>query len=646
MRSIRIVTSGAALIAAMASASAQTARTDPHVHPLSLLVINGEAIVEPSHVVADRPAAMQGTARPAAYVDAPNAMLASPPAVDFSASAPNERAHLMVRSPAAAAEPLRPATVPTPASQSSVPIMAAALEPPAEKPRGAQIWRLLIGALGGAAISAALVWFLKRKGAGRANLTTRRKEEAEQAMRSHPASAFDNRRDNQASAYDKRWDDSGERREADPPWRHNQAPGYDGRRPSSNQRQETDPRWRHDQASQYNSRWDSRERRKGSQPRVYKPAASAYDWLWDALKDAEETDQTGGHNAASASGDVRDARPSSAPPVRSNSLDELGTTLPRAAETRQRDAGKVRYESLEQEITSLLGRPTGKNSQERKADQPSGDNAASTFDAVGDAFTEWEAGDHPSSHSAVSPYDAVRSAQPRSAPPVELNPLKLDTTRADSGEKFYDSDEITSLLGRSTGKYSRRGKADRPSGRNTASAYDAVRGALRWRDDDDQPSGPNRASTPDEVLDDVVRKWAQAGQPGGGGSASAYDAVRDALGEAEEVDQPSNPNRPSTADEALGDALRKWAQADQPGGRSSASAYDAVRDAPSETEEVDQPGGQGSASAYDAVRDALSETEEVDQPSGPNRASTADEALGDAVRKWARGKPRHRYKRL
>jgi hypothetical protein len=326
---------------------------------------------------------------------------------------------------------------------------------------------------------------------------------------------------------------------------------------------------------------------------------------------------------------VRDARPRSALPVEPNPIDELNTKPPRAAEPQQRDAGEMHYESLEQEITSLLGRPIGKNSQKQKTDQSSADNTVSDYDAGGDAFPEWEAADQPSSHSAVSSPNAVLGARPRLAPPVELDPLEFGTTtraveswRPNSGEKTYDSfeQEITSLLGRSTGKNSRTKKADQLTGRNADAAYDAVRDALSEAEEVDQPSRHNRPSTADEALGDAPREWAQADQPGDRDSASAYDAVRDALSEAEEVDQPGRPNSAFTADEALGDALRERAQADRPGGRDSASAYD-------------------------AVRDALDEAEGVDQPSRAYRASTADEALGDVLNKWVQADQRRRYKR-
>ena len=62
---------------------------------------------------------------------------------------------------------------------------------------------------------------------------------------------------------------------------------------------------------------------------------------------------------------TRDARPISMPrsatPVEPSPLDDFGTTPPRAAETRQPNAGKMLYDSLEQEMASLLGRPSGKS---------------------------------------------------------------------------------------------------------------------------------------------------------------------------------------------------------------------------------------------------------------------------------------------
>jgi hypothetical protein len=585
MRSVRIAMSGAVLVAAMASASAQTARTDPHAYPLPVV-----------------PSAVAG------------------------------------------AEQVRPATVPTPASQSSV--LVAVREPLTERLQGARIWRLLLGALGGGALGAAIVWFLMRLATGRDRLTPRRKEGAGQAIRSHWAPADDNRGDDRASAHDRRPDDSGDWQKANPAWRHNQASGSDARRAGSRGSDETGARWRDDQASGsdarrggpresdetsrrwsqdqdfgYNSRSDSRERLKGVQPRGYKAAASAYDDLWDALRDGEETGR-------SLSDIVRDARPRSAPPVQPNPPDELGTTPLRPAETRQSNAGKKLYDSLEQQITSLLGRPIGKNSQRQKADQPSDDAAASAHDSVHDALTG-EAANQPRSHDAVSARDAVRDAWPRSTPPIERNLLELDTSppsavesrRRNAGRALYDSleDQITSLLGRSAGKNSRREKADQPSGRNAASAYDAVRDALGGREEADQPIGRSAASAHDIVFDALGETEETTHQPSGRIAASAYDAVRDALSEGEEMDPPT--------------------------GRDTASVHDAVRDALGEADEIDQPSGRNVASAYDAVRGAQSGGEEVDQPSGHSRAS-ADEALSAAVREWKRSDPSRRYKRF
>jgi flagellar protein FliO/FliZ len=61
----------------------------------------------------------------------------------------------------------------------------------------------------------------------------------------------------------------------------------------------------------------------------------------------------------------RDVRPistlRSAAPAEPTLLDDLSATPPRAVEIRQPNAGKMLYDSLEQEMASLLGRPTGKN---------------------------------------------------------------------------------------------------------------------------------------------------------------------------------------------------------------------------------------------------------------------------------------------
>jgi hypothetical protein len=167
MWSFRIAVGGAVLIAAMASASAQTAWTDPHADPL--LVINQGPNVGRPPIVNDKPApktsaktskgvvtarsrlaslgnavrpqaaatrsravsqgnaaVKQGSAWPSAYADAPNSMgklpLALPPAVDPVADAPKESGHLVVGSRVAPVEQVR---LLTDAPQLSVPIMVA-----------------------------------------------------------------------------------------------------------------------------------------------------------------------------------------------------------------------------------------------------------------------------------------------------------------------------------------------------------------------------------------------------------------------------------------------------------------------------------------------------------------------------------------
>src|ERR1700683_655364 len=77
MWSIRIAMGGAVLVAAMASANAQTARTDPHAGPLPLLEINQQPVAEPSPVVADEPA-RQTDAKPRKGIAATRSQRASP----------------------------------------------------------------------------------------------------------------------------------------------------------------------------------------------------------------------------------------------------------------------------------------------------------------------------------------------------------------------------------------------------------------------------------------------------------------------------------------------------------------------------------------------------------------------------------------
>ena len=717
MWSIRIALGGAVLVAVTASASAQTARTDPHAGPLPLIVINQGPIVEPSPVVGDDPAqrtsakpkksiaatpsrpvspgsatrpqaaatrsrtvpqgngaVTQGTAGPAAFA-APDPMLAPLPGLGLPADPLERPAHLVVPSP--------------------VPTMVAAPDAPTRKSQGGNTPWLLLGTLGGGVVGAAIVWFLVSLRKGRARLTRRREEEADQPARHHVASAYDNGRDVRVPEYDERRDDAREWAETNPPWRDNRASAYDRRQDDG----ETDPRWA---APAYDAVRDALgERQQAGRPRSRSVAptydtvrdslgetleadqpstgnaVSAYDGFFDALRDGEEGDQPSGGIAASADDAVRDARLRSAPPTAPKLLDQRGTTPPGAAKTRRRNADKVLYDSLEQEITSLLGRPVGKKSQKEEVDQPGGHNAASAYSAVRDALGESKEADQPSSHDAAFADDAVGDARPRSATPAESNPLdQLDTTppgaaerrQPNAGKTLYDSLEQTlaRLLGRSTGKNSQREEADHPSGRKAATAFDAVRDALGKSEEAVQPGGRKAASVYDGIRD-ALTKSEEADQPSGGNAASAYDAVRDALSESEEADQPSERNAASAYD-AVRDALternarprsatpaeskpgttpprvaerrepnagktlhdsfeRSMAsllgrstgnssqseEANRPGGRNAASAYDGVRDALTERDEVDQPSGHNAASAHDAGRDALTEQEEADE---------------------------------
>jgi hypothetical protein len=189
----------------------------------------------------------------------------------------------------------------------------------------------------------------------------------------------------------------------------------------------------------------------------------------------------------------------------------------------------------------LLGRPNGKNSRRREAE--------------------------PNGRVAAAPHDTIRDARRRSVTPTELNPVdqlrttpsraaearqpKADKTLSDSLEQ-----EITSLLGRPTGRNSQWESADQPGQRNAGSAYDAVRDALRESEAPHQPIGYDAASARDS-------EWVEVDQSSIYDADSPYDAVRDALAEIEEADAPS--------------------------GYHATSAYDAVRDALEETKEVDQP---------------------------------------------------------
>ena len=648
MWSIRIALGGAVLVAAMASANAQTARMDPHAGPLPLLEINQQPVAEPSPVVADEPARQtdvkprkgiaatrsqraspspgnaarpqatatrsrasqrvaQGTAWPAAYADAPSPKETFPLASPSAPDPPKEPAHLVLPSALAAAEQVRPATVRTPSPQPSVPTMVVTPEAPARIPQGANTSWLVLGTLSGGVVGGIVtVWFLMGLRTARARTTPRRTDAADEPARQNRASADDSRRDDRALEYDEGLEESEEWGQTNPPWRDNRASVGDDRLARSEQSEETGPPWRRNRTSAHNKHRDDKE----SDPRRVAPAydavrvalrerreappssrnvASAYDAFFDALRETEEADQPSDRDAASAYDAVRDARPPSATPAASDLPDQLGTTPQRAADTRQRDAGKMLYVSLEQEMTSLLGRPTGKKED-----------------------------DHLSGGSAASAYGDVRHRRPGSATPAEFNPLDrprtaprraAQTRQPNATKTFYDSleQEITSLLGRRTGKNAPNEEADQASGRKAASAYDAVRVALRKRQEADQPSGYNAASVYDAVTD-VLGEMEAADQASAHTAAFAYDGVRDALGETEEADQPIG---------------------------YTAASYDAVRDTLGEAEKADRPSGYNAASAYDAVRDALSERAEVYQPSGGNAASTDDDALRDSLREWA-----------
>jgi hypothetical protein len=587
-------------LAAISPASPGNA-TQPHAAATRSRVSQGNAAVA------------QGTAWPAAYADAPNPKrtfpLTLPPALDFPADAPKEPTHLVVPSPVAAAEQVRPATVPTPAPQPSVPTMVVVPEAPARSLHEANTSWLLLGTLGGGVVGIAIVWFLVRLQTGRARPTPRRKEEADQSMRHNWASADDNRRDDRAPEYDKRWDDSQEWGETNPPWRDNRASAYDDRWAGSRESEEINAPRRHNRASAYDRRRDDEEtnrrwgtpaydavrdalgeRQEADQPRG-RNAASAYDGFFDALTEREEADQPSARNAASADDAVRDAWPGSVTPDAPNSLDQLGTAPPGSAKTRRRNADKMLYDSLEQEITSLLGRPIGKSSQREEADQPSSDNAAFADDAVDDARPR------SATRATSNPLDELGTTPPRAA----------ETRRPNAGRILYDSFEqnIASLLGRSTVNSSQSGEADRPSGRNAATVYDAVRDALTEREEADQSSGHN--------------------------AASDYDAIRDAR------PRSATPSESNPLDQ-LGTAPPRVAETRQPNAgktlydgfeRSMASLLGRSTGNSSQSEEADRPGGRNAATAYEAVRDALGEKQRADQPSGYH-AAAAYEAVRDA----------------
>lgn len=224
MWSVRIATSGVVLAVAMVSAAAQPARTSPPGDPLPLLIINQGPIVEPSPIVADKPArqapakprksvaatrprpaparraaAAHGPAPwPAAYADTPSPMTASPlaslpasasakpvtklvakpgrnkptgdgvvdwddvNALDRAADGPKTAMPLAAASAVTQPQRAVAAMVPVPASQPTMPTMVATPEPdPATSGSGSSwISQATGGALGGGAVGAAIVWLL------------------------------------------------------------------------------------------------------------------------------------------------------------------------------------------------------------------------------------------------------------------------------------------------------------------------------------------------------------------------------------------------------------------------------------------------------------------------------------------------------
>ena len=586
-----------------------------------------------TRTVSGRPrnaAVTRGTVSPAAYADAPNITtalpLASPQALDLSAGVRNAPAQFVPPSPIALSETVTTATAPTPAPQPGVPTMVAEPEPRAASRQGAGTPWLLLGTLGGGVVGAAIVWLIVGSRTARAGPMPRREEKADQAVRHQPAFAYDNRRsdpplgarDNEestqprgydlASTYDNRRDDrasaSAERQPYSREWqnvgrpsRHDRASAYDRRRDDSGEWETADPRGGDNQASAHDDRWpDSGVRKRTELPWV----ASAHDAVSHALEEIEEADKAIGRNAASAHDAIRDAPPHSATPVEPNPLYELGTTLPLTTQTRRSNTDKMLYVSLEQEITSLLGRPIGQSPRREEAHEPSGRKAAPASDDVRDSRSRWETpagpnpfdglgaaapretrqrksgntlyddleqeaaalsrrpggrnsqregGETPRGRNAASAYESVSRARPRLERLAEPDPFdelgaavpRSVKARQSSAEKrFFDSleEEITSLLGRRTNKNSQMGEFDQPRGRKATSVFDAVRDALRERREADEPSGYNAASVYDTVHD-ASGEWSEADQPSGFNTASAYDAVRDALSESEEADQPS-----------------------------------------------------------------------------------------------------------
>jgi len=332
------------------------------------------------------------------------------------------------------------------------------------------------------------------------------REYSNQPSNNDLSSAYENRRYDPASAHAERGRYSRERPEGGAPWRNDRDSSNANDWSHSRETQNLAPRWgrtrtpvhgpdRRPAAFAHDAVSDELgERQKASRPGI-RNAGSAYDSFFDALRDGTEADLPSDHNAASPDDPVGDASTPSATPAQSNPLDQLDTTPPVARKRRRRDAGERLYEGLELKMASLLGRATGKDSyreeaerasvrkptsaydavshalrarqeadqagERAEADQLGGHNAASAYDAIGDALGESEDAHQPSGHDAPSAYDAVRDAL------------------AETPEE-----------------------GDQPNRHNAASAYDAVRDALGESEEADQPEGHNPAPTVGASLED------------------------------------------------------------------------------------------------------------------------------------------------
>jgi hypothetical protein len=677
MWSIRIAMSGAALVAAMANASAQTARTDPQAGPLPLLVINQGPIVDPSPVVADKPpqtsakskergtatrsqpvpprnvaqpqpaatrplATSQGravtkqrTPGPAAFADPSNPTGIFPSAPPAALGLPGDAPSV------APPEQLGTTTVPTLAPQTSAPTMVTAPGPPTNNPQRTPTSRLLLVTLGGGVVGAAAVWWMVVLWRGRARLMPRSEDEtedeteaeteAEGLVRRDPVYTFDNPSDdprprameseesNQFRSHD--WGAAYDNRRDDP------ASGHAERGHYSREWEKIGAPWRHDRASAYG---DDRSRSRESvelDPRRDQNRNSVYD---DRLAGSGELEGTEPFWSDSAHDAVGDAL---------REIEEADQSKSRNAASADDGVGGARLRSTtpaEPDRLDQLGiaPPDVVETRQPSAGKLHFESPEREIMSLLGRASGKEAAQLASPNAAAA--HGARDARLRAAMPAESNPFDQPGTRTldvegwepNVGETVYDEQKIASLLGRLIGKSSRREEADQPRGRKATSAYDAVRDALGWKKVARQPSGRNATSIYD-AIGDALTDEEEADQPSGYGAASAYDAARDVLTANEEVDRPNGHNAASAYD-AVRDALTDNEEVDQPSGYGAPSAYDAVRDALTDKEEVDQPSGYGAASAYGAVRDALTANEEVDRPNGHNAAS-AYEAVRDSI---------------